>query len=85
MHEEGKRKDRVGRDKRRGRKSHQRLRLPPGSELSGEPGREVLEVLLLLLFLLSEPKGSPDLILTADACSARNWHMSMDSSVVMFQ
>jgi hypothetical protein len=33
-----------------------RLR-PPGSELSGEAGREALEV------LVSEPKGSPDLTL----------------------
>jgi hypothetical protein len=47
-----------GRDKVGGiEKSHQatrRLR-PPGSELSGKAGREVLKV------LVSEPKGSPDL------------------------
>jgi hypothetical protein len=40
-----------------GMESHQAIRRlrPPGSELLGKVGREVLEV------LVSEPKGSPDL------------------------
>jgi hypothetical protein len=52
---EGKRKDRIGRGERRDgcHQATRRLR-PPGSELSGKAGREVLEV-------VSEPKGSPDL------------------------